>query len=81
MNIVVISGKIISDVEFNFIYNKNIKEKYTSIAMCKLKLDDENIIDVYGYDEVADYLYKNKVKYLCIEGRIDSNMMVNILNI
>jgi len=79
MNIVIISGKIISEVDFNFVYNKNKKEKHTSIAMCKLKLDNDNIIDVYGYDEVADYLYRNNEKYLSIEGRIDTNMMVEII--
>ena len=79
MNIEIISGKIVSEVDFNFIYNKNKKEKHTSIAMCKLKLDNYSIIDVYGYDEIADYLYRNSDKYVCIEGRIDTNMMVEIL--
>ena len=79
MNIVMISGKIISEVDFNFIYNKNKKEKHTSIAMCKLKLDNDSIIDVYGYDEVADYLYRNSSEYVYAEGRIDTNMMIQIL--
>ena len=79
MNIVIINGKIVSEVDFNFIYKKNKKEKHTSIAMCKLKLDDDSIIDVYGYDEVADYLYQNSDGYVLIEARIDTNMMVEIL--
>ena len=49
--------------------------------MCKLKLDNDGIIDVYGYDEVADYLYQNSCEYLHAEGRIDTNMMVEILEI
>ena len=81
MNIVILSGNIISEIDFNFIYNKNKKEKHTSIVMCKLKLDNDSIIDVYGYDEVADYLYRNSDKYVCIEGRIDTNMMVEILKV
>ena len=81
MNIVIINGKIVSEVDFNFIYNKNKKEKHTSIAMCKLKLDDDSIIDVYGYDEVADYLYRNSDKYVWIEGRIDTNMMVESVSV
>lgn len=38
----------------------NIKEKYnhTSIAKCKIKLKNESILDIYGYDEVADYMYR-----------------------
>ena len=81
MNIVIISGKIVSEVDFNFIYNKNKKEKHTSIAMCKLKLDNDSIIDVYGYDEVADYLYRNADKYVLIEGILDTNMMVEIVSV
>ena len=76
-----ISGKIVSEVDFNFIYNKNKKEKHTSIAMCKLKLDDDSIIDVYGYDEVADFLYQNSTANVWAEGTIDINMMVEIIEI
>ena len=81
MNIVMISGKIVSEVDFNFIYNKNKKEKHTSIAMCKLKLDDDSIIDVYGYDEVTDFLYQNSTANVWAEGTIDINMMVEIIEI
>ena len=76
-----ISGKIVSEVDFNFIYNKNKKEKHTSIAMCKLKLDDDSIIDVYGYDEVTDFLYQNSTANVWAEGTIDINMMVEIIEI
>lgn len=78
MNVVVITGKIVSDVDFKFIYNKEKKEKHTSIAMCKLVLDNGSIVDIYGYDEVADYLYMNNNKYIFVEGIIDSNMMIEI---
>lgn len=81
MNIVLLSGKIISNIEFNFIYIKDKKEKHTSIAMCKMQLDDGSVVDAYGYDEVADYLYKNKLEIILIEGRIDHHMMIEILNI
>ena len=81
MNIVIINGKIVSEVDFNFIYNKNKKEKHTSIAMCKLKLDDDSIIDVYGYDEVADCLYRKTDGYVWIEGILNSNMMVEIVSV
>ena len=81
MDIVVISGKIISNINFNFIYNKDKKEKYTSIAMCKIQLDNESIVDIYGYDEIADFLYRNNVKKIWIEGCLDNNMMVEIKKI
>lgn len=80
MNIVMISGKIVSEIDFNFIYNKYKKEKYTSIAMCKLKLDNGSIVDAYGYDEIADYLYSHNLEYIWFEGKIDSNMMIEIIS-
>ena len=49
--------------------------------MFKLQLDDGSIIEVYGYNEVADYLYSNKLNYILFEGRLDNNMMVEILRI
>ena len=78
MNIVMISGKIVSEIDFNFIYNKDKKEKHTSIAMCKIQLNNGSIIDVYGYDEIADYIYSHNLEYIGFEGKIDSNMMVEI---
>lgn len=78
MNIVIISGKIISNIDFNFIYNKDKKEKHMSIAMCKIQLDNGSIIDVYGYDEIADLLYRNNVKKIWIEGCLDNKMMIEI---
>ena len=78
MNIVIISGKIISNIDFNFIYNKDKKEKYTSIAMCKIQLNNGSIVDIYGYDEIADFLYRNNVKKIWIEGCLDNNMMIEI---
>lgn len=81
MNIVIISGKIVSDINFSFIYNKDKIEKHISIAMCKIQLDNGSIIDVYGYDEVADYLYSHNLEYIWFEGKIDNNMMIEVLKL
>ena len=78
MNIVIISGKMVSNVDFKFIYIKDKKERYTSIAMCKLKLDNGSIVDIYGYDDVADYLYRNNLEYVFIEGRVDNKMKIEV---
>ena len=89
MNVVVIYGKIVSKIEFKFIYDRykekdNIKEKYkhTSIAKCKIKLQNESILDIYGYDEVADYMYRyiKENDNIFLEGRIDGNMKIEVLN-
>ena len=57
------------------------KEKHTSIAMCKIQLDNGSIVDVYGYDEIADFLYRNNVKKIWIEGCLDNNIMVEIIKL
>ena len=50
MNIVIISGEIVSGIEFKFIYDRyGEKSKYTSIASCHVKLNNESIIQIYGY--------------------------------
>ena len=89
MNIVIIYGKIASKIDFKFIYDRykekdNIKEKYkhTSIAKCKIKLQNESILVIYGYDEVADYMYRyiKENDNIFLEGRIDGNMKIEVLN-
>lgn len=73
MNLVFIKGKIIEKIEFKFIYSKN-KTKNTpiSIAQSKVELDNKSIIDVIGYNEKADWMYRkltiNEVIY--IEGKL-----------
>ena len=60
MNIVIISGKIVSEIEFKFIYDRyGTKSKHTSISSCYVKLDNDSIIQIYGYDEMADFMYRH----------------------
>ena len=80
MNIVLISGKVL-EIDFNFIYDKNKKQKHTSIAICKVELDNGNFIHAYGYDEMADMLYKERIEYVYLEGKLDTNMMLEIMRI
>lgn len=44
MNICILMGKIIEDVDFKFIYNS----KSISIATSKIQLIDENQVEIYG---------------------------------
>lgn len=88
MNIVIICGKIVSEIDFKFIYDryKNIKieyeEKYkhTSIAKCKVKLLNNSIVEIYGYDEIADYMYRNfkENQIIALEGNLDSEMKIEV---
>ena len=53
MNICFFVGKIISEINFDFILNsKNI-----SIARFDIELLNGNTIKVKGYNEIADYCY------------------------
>ena len=55
MNICFLIGEIVSEIQFEFILNS----KNNSIAMFKLKLSNESIIEIQAYDEIADYCYRN----------------------
>ena len=84
MNLVIVLGKIASNVEFKFIYNryssKELKDK-TSIATCRIELLNKSIVKVYGYDNIADYMYRNlKVNdSILIEGKLDSLCNIEII--
>lgn len=65
INLCFISGKIIEEVEFKFIYNprtKSLSKKHTTIAIIKLQLENEGIVEMQGYDEIADFIYRNMQK-------------------
>lgn len=87
MNIVIVYGKIVSKIDFKFIYSRyktekeyNSKYKHTSIVRFKIKLLDNNLIEVYGYDNIADYIYRNLKEndIVLIYGKLDSNLKINI---
>ena len=75
MNICFFMGKIVSDIEFKFIINN---KKYNSISIFKLKIDENCILTIKSYNEMADYCYKNLIKsdYIAIYGKIDSKMEI-----
>lgn len=71
MNICFILGKVISKVEFKFIYNS----KDVSISIFKIMLRNKSTIECMAYNDVADYIYRN-VKIddmLLIEGKIHND--------
>ena len=74
MNLCFLKGKIISEIEFNFIINtKNI-----SIATFEIELLNKSKIKVKAYNELADFCYK-KLKQkdiIFIQGYLDSNMHI-----
>ena len=81
MNLVIVYGTIITNIDFKFIYDrfccdKDNIEKYhhVSVASCKLKLLNESIITIYGYDDAADLMMRklNINDDIYIEGKLDN---------
>ena len=74
MNLCFLKGKIVSEIEFNFIINtKNI-----SIATFEIELLNKSKIKVKAYNELADYCYQ-KLKQgdvIFIQGYLDRNMHI-----
>ena len=76
MNICILMGKIVSEIEFKFI----IKSKHKSIAYFDMELVNKSIIRIKAYDYMADYVYR---KYkanpvITVEGKIRGDGMVEI---
>ena len=80
MNICIVYGKIVSEIEFKFIINV---KKYYSIAIFQIELNNKSIVTAKGYNEIADWCYRNlKIKNYCIiEGYIDSKIEVEMTKI
>ena len=59
MNICFLIGKIVSEIEFDFIINNksNLGEKI-SIVRFKICLLDNTEINIMGYNKIADWCYK-----------------------
>ena len=79
MNICIISGKIISKIDFKFIINSHNK----SIAIFYMELMDKNIVKVVSYNELADKVY-SKLKqgqHLIIEGKITNEKIQDAIEV
>ena len=78
MNEVFIIGKVIN-IQFEFIYSsKNI-----SICFIEVIIGKENIVNMYGYNELADYMMQelNKDDIIFINGKIRDDGKIFIRNI
>lgn len=75
MNLIFVQGKVVSNVEFDFIINS----KNLSIARFDIELSNKSIVKCRAYDEVADFCY-SKLKNtdnIFIEGEV-TNMNIEI---
>ena len=71
MNICFFIGKIVSKVNFKFI----VEGKNTSIAMFEIQLENNSIIKIKGYDEIADFCLKflKEKDTVLIQGRLNQD--------
>ena len=74
MNLCFIKGKIIEEINFQFLYQK----KNISIARTKLELQNGSIITIKGYDEMADWMIQKikKEDKVIMQGELDTRMEV-----
>lgn len=79
MNVCIIMGRILEEINFNFIYNN----KYVSIANCKIEIAKETQIEIYGLDEKADYMYSklNKDGTILVYGSIVNEGRTNKIEV
>lgn len=76
MNEVFIIAKVIEKVQFQFVYDS----KKTAIAQVEVKLWNKSRITLIGYDEMADYMYRNLKEndIPFVNGKINSKMQVEV---
>ena len=69
-------GKVIEEIYFKFIYNS----KKISVAKTKLKLDNDSVILIKGYNDMADWLYRyvNIDDNIAVSGKIDTKMEIEV---
>ena len=78
INLCFLSGKVINEIDLKFVYNsqkRSLDKKHTSIVKIELKLQDEQVIQLHAYNEMADYVFRNvkKSDYIFVQGEVKNN--------
>ena len=70
MNLCFLIGKIIGQIQYKFIINS----KDTAIAIFKLQLQNESVITIKAYNEMADFYcsHFDVNDVICVKGRINT---------
>ena len=78
MNLCFLIGKVVSEIKFDFILNS----KDSSIARFSIELENKSVV-VKGYNEIADYCFKDLTKgsIIGMQGYLNSNKEIIIINI
>lgn len=79
MNLCFFIGRVVSEIQFDFILNS----KDISIVRFSIELENKSIVIVKGYNEIADYCYKNLItgSIVGVQGSLNSNKEIIIIDI
>ena len=79
MNLCFLIAKVVSEIKFDFILNS----KDISIVRFCIELENKSVVIVKGYNEIADYCYKNLIKgsIVGLQGSLNSNNEIIITDI
>lgn len=66
-----------SDINFKFVINCKEKSK----VLFKSKLLNNSEIEMFAYDNIADYIYQKNLKIFFLRGKLRENMRVEIIEI
>ena len=71
MNIVLVYGKIISDIKFKFMISK----KNDSATIFEIELNNRSTISIIAYDDLADKCYRQleNGENILIRGKLKNN--------
>ena len=78
MNLCILSGKVINEIDLRFLYNpikKSLEKRHISIIKIILELENKQIIELHAYNEIADFVYRNvqRHNYIIIQGKLRDN--------
>lgn len=79
MNEVYLIGKVIKLGEFRFIYGDVLVHK--SLIKLWIETTDENVIECWAYDDIADQVLRNDFNVVMLCGKIKSKGYVVINSI
>lgn len=64
-------------MNFKFVINCKKKSK----VLFKAKLLNNSEIEVFAYDDIADYIYQKDLEIFFVRGKLRENMQVEIIEI
>ncbi len=77
MNECFVVGSVISDINFSF----SLRKKPYSVTTFNIRLSNNAILEVYAFDELADFCYR-KLKHndnIFVYGKLNSNIKLKLI--